>query len=155
MSLFSPEPQGFHDCRLLPYHRDDIFDLVLDVKRYPEFLPWCTAAHIIPRNDPDPLCFNAVLMLSYYGLREQFTSTITANAEKNWIRIEATGQSLQQLKGMWCFEAMDNQTSTQVNLRLDWTFRLRLFDHLAARKMSSIAAMMCHAFEKRAAQLKK
>ena len=62
--------------RFLPYTAEQVFDLVADIERYPEFLPWCVGARIL-RRDGDVL--KADVIVGFKMLRETFTSRVTLN----------------------------------------------------------------------------
>ena len=62
--------------RILPYSQRQLFDLVADVERYPEFLPWCYAARITKR---DGDVFYADLVIGFKVFRERFSSKVTLN----------------------------------------------------------------------------
>ncbi|WP_374450144.1 type II toxin-antitoxin system RatA family toxin, partial [Stella sp.] len=59
--------------RLLPYSPEQLFDLVADIERYPEFLPWCVAARIRERTGELVV---ADLMIGFKMIRERFTSRV-------------------------------------------------------------------------------
>ncbi|HYN38238.1 MAG TPA: type II toxin-antitoxin system RatA family toxin, partial [Rhodospirillales bacterium] len=61
--------------RVVPYSREQIFDLVADVERYPQFLPWCLACRI--RRQLGPNQFVADLMIGFKVFREKFASEVT------------------------------------------------------------------------------
>ncbi len=62
------------EMRRLPYSREQMFDLVADVERYPEFLPWCAACRIKRRESPS--AFTADLIIGFKMFRERFTSRV-------------------------------------------------------------------------------
>src|SRR4051812_17287691 len=61
------------ETQSLPYTTQQVFDLVSDIERYPEFLPWCRAARIIERKDNEML---GELVISFSHLSERYTSRI-------------------------------------------------------------------------------
>src|SRR3546814_11725582 len=61
------------ETRHLPYSPEQMFDLVSDVKRYPEFLPWVTAVRVRSNNDAEMV---ADLVVGFKALRESFTSRV-------------------------------------------------------------------------------
>ena len=77
-----------HEKRIVPYTPDQLFDLVADVKKYPEFLPWCVGARI--RSKEERLVI-ADLMIGYKFVRERFTSKVTLD-QKNKV-IVSNGKS--------------------------------------------------------------
>ncbi|HTC18378.1 MAG TPA: type II toxin-antitoxin system RatA family toxin, partial [Stellaceae bacterium] len=59
--------------RFLPYTPEQVFDLVADIERYPEFLPWCVGARVRERT---PGLVVADLLIGYRMVRERFTSRV-------------------------------------------------------------------------------
>jgi len=62
------------ETRVLPYTPAQMFDLVADVERYPEFLPWCVACRIVSRQSPKR--FHCRSAIGFKMVREQFTSRV-------------------------------------------------------------------------------
>ncbi|QYU70666.1 type II toxin-antitoxin system RatA family toxin [Leptolyngbya sp. 15MV] len=60
--------------KVLPYTRDQLFDVVADVRRYPEFLPWCVAARVISHTETELV---ADLTIGFRMFRETFRSQVT------------------------------------------------------------------------------
>src|SRR3954453_20374624 len=61
------------ETRLLPYTAQQMFDLVADVPRYPEFLPWCVGPHI---KEQQPDILPADVMIGFKMVREKFSSRV-------------------------------------------------------------------------------
>src|SRR4029078_11884535 len=61
------------ESQSLPYSTSQLFDLVADIERYPEFLPWCRAARILERKPGEML---AELILSFSHMTESYTSRV-------------------------------------------------------------------------------
>jgi coenzyme Q-binding protein COQ10 len=74
-----------HETRVVPYTAEQMFDLVADVARYPEFLPWVTAARIRTR---DQDTFVADVLVGFKSFRERFTSRVVLNRAKRAIIAE-------------------------------------------------------------------
>ena len=74
-----------HEKRIVPYTPSQLFDLVADVKKYPEFLPWCVGARI--RSKEERLVI-ADLMIGYKLVRERFTSKVILD-RKNKVIVES------------------------------------------------------------------
>ena len=68
-----------HEKRLVPYRPDQLFDLVADVRKYPEFLPWCVGARVTSE-EKDLVV--ADLMIGYKLVRERFTSRVILDKKK-------------------------------------------------------------------------
>src|SRR5574338_1322357 len=89
------------EVRCLPYSREQMFDLVADVERYPEFLPWCVACRIKRRESPS--AFTADLIIGFKMFRERFTSRVGLDRPH---RIDVSYQHgpFRYLNNHWRFE---------------------------------------------------
>ena len=65
---------GLEETRRLPYSAEQMFDLVADVRRYPEFLPWVVATRVKSDSDSEMV---ADMLVGFKMLREKFTSRVT------------------------------------------------------------------------------
>ena len=74
--------------RILPFRPDQIFDLVMDVEKYPEFLPWCVATRILQRA---PTTMTAEVAIGFKGIQESFTSHVTHDREALKIDVTSHG----------------------------------------------------------------
>lgn len=101
---------------LLPYPAAAVFTIVNDVARYPEFLPWCSAATVVEQR-PDEMI--AALSLSAQGLSETFT---TRNRLIPFERIDMQLVSgpFRRLSGSWLFTALGSNQGCRVELELDF-----------------------------------
>ena len=88
--------------RLLPYEPEQLFELVADVERYPEFLPWCLAARITQRRD-NLIC--ADLIIGFKMFREGFTSRVTLDRPANRIDVAYTRGPFRYLNNHWIFDS--------------------------------------------------
>ncbi len=87
------------ETRHLPYTPEQMFDLVADVARYPEFLPWVSAMRV--RSDT-PTETVADMIVGFKGLRETFTSRVT-KARPESIDVEYLDGPLKYLRNNWRF----------------------------------------------------
>ena len=84
--------------RVVPFAPEQLFDLIADIQRYPEFLPWCVGARIRKR---DGNRIVADLVIGYKLIRERFTSTVTLSPEQNRIDVEYTDGPFKYLNNHW------------------------------------------------------
>ena len=132
---------------LLPYRAADVFDIVNDVSRYPEFLPWCAAAAVLQATDEEVV---AELSLAASGIRETFT---TRNRLTPFERIEMVLVSgpFRELSGGWTFTRLGDDAGCRVALELD--FQLSGVRSLLGSVFSRAADQMVDAFCARANEL--
>jgi coenzyme Q-binding protein COQ10 len=131
--------------RSLPYSPDQLFDLVADVERYPEFLPWVAATRI--RSD-SPTLMIADLVVGFKALKETFTSRVTKQRPRK-ILVEYVEGPLKYLNNDWRFEP-DGRGGTLVDFCVDFAFRSRIFEAIAGQMFDRALRRMIAAFEERA-----
>lgn len=135
------------ETRRLPYTPDQMFDLVADVSRYAEFLPWVTAVRI-RSNSPTEMV--ADLIVGFKGLRETFTSKVQ-KVRPTAIHVDYLDGPLKYLTNDWRFRAAPG--GCDVDFAVDFAFRNRMFEMLAGQVFGQALRKMIGAFEDRAASL--
>ncbi|HEY0626833.1 MAG TPA: type II toxin-antitoxin system RatA family toxin [Allosphingosinicella sp.] len=136
------------ETRNLPYTPEQMFDLVADVKRYQEFLPWVAATRI--RSDSETAMI-ADLVVGFKSIKETFTSKVNKRRPES-IVIDYVEGPLKYLHNSWTFEA-DGKGGTNVGFCVDFAFRSRIFEALAGQVFDRALRKMTSAFEERAHQL--
>ena len=133
------------ETRRLPYTPEQMFDLVADVGRYAEFLPWVTAVRV--RSDTDTEMV-ADLIVGFKALRERFTSRVVKRRPHE-IHVDYVDGPLKYLHNDWKFQP-DGQGGTMVDFCVDFAFRSRIFEALAGQVFDLALRRMIGAFETRA-----
>jgi coenzyme Q-binding protein COQ10 len=131
--------------RNLPYTPEQLFDLVADVKRYSEFLPWVAAVRVRSNSETDTV---ADLVVGFRALKETFTSKVIKRRPYE-IEIDYIEGPLKYLHNSWKF-APDGQGGTIVDFCVDFAFRSRIFEALAGQMFDRALRRMIGAFEERA-----
>jgi coenzyme Q-binding protein COQ10 len=126
-----------------------LYDLVADVERYPEFLPWCMGCRITGRREN---VITADLVIGFRLIRERFTSRVTFNPYDR-IDVEYTSGPLRYLNNHWIFEPAPG--GTVIDFYVDFEFRSRLFQKVAGVVFNEAVRRMVAAFESRARKLYK
>ncbi len=126
-----------------------MFDLVADVGRYPEFLPWCVGARI--RSQTDKLLI-ADLIIGFKGIRESFTSRVALDREAMTIQVTYQDGPFKHLDNKWKFENSGVEKCV-LDFFVDFEFKSRVMQRLIEMLFSEAVRRMVGAFEKRAAQL--
>ena len=106
--------------RVLPYRPDQLFDLVADIERYPEFLPWCVAARIRSRHEQELV---ADLTIGFGPFRESFTSRVTLDRPDR-IHVRYENGPFKYLNNQWLFRP--DPRGTLVDFQVDFEFRIRI-----------------------------
>ena len=134
--------------RRLPYTPEELFDLVADIERYPEFLPWCVGARIKER-DGDVII--ADLVIGIRMLRERFTSRVTLDRARR-IDVEYADGPFHHLDNHWLFLPAEDGGCI-IDFYVDFAFRSRLFQVLITTLFHEAIRRMVRAFELRARAL--
>jgi len=135
------------ETRFLPYSPEQVFDLVADVKRYPEFLPWVQAMRVRKDGADETL---ADMIVGFKGLRETFTSRVT-KARPDRIHVDYVDGPLRFLTNEWRFRPAEGGCA--VEFQVAFEFRSRMFEKLAGRVFDAALRRMIGAFETRAEAL--
>lgn len=132
------------------HHRpDQLFDLVADVERYPEFLPWCIAARIRSRTET---LLVADLIIGFKGIRESFTSKVTLDRDDLLIQVEYEDGPFKYLNNHWKFEETEGG-SCLIDFHVDFEFKSRLLQKVIEILFGEAVRRMVGAFERRADDL--
>jgi len=135
------------ETRALPYSPEQMFDMVADVRRYPEFLPWVSAMRVRQDSDTETV---ADMIVGFKGLRETFTSRVQ-KSRPDRITVDYVDGPLKQLHNDWRFR--NEEGGCAVDFLVDFTFKNRVFEMLAGQVFGQALRRMIGAFETRAATL--
>jgi coenzyme Q-binding protein COQ10 len=124
-----------------------MFDLVADVGRYGEFLPWVTAIRVRSNSETEMV---ADMIVGFKGLRETFTSKVE-KARPDHIHVDYLDGPLKYLRNDWTFRPDGNGCA--VDFSVDFAFKNRVFEMLAGQVFGAALRRMIGAFEERAAVL--
>ncbi len=136
------------ETRRLPYSPEQVFDLVADVARYGEFLPWVSAIRVRSDSATEMV---ADMIVGFKGLRETFTSRVRKDRPRQ-IRVDYLDGPLAHLTNDWTFRS-DGSGGTLVEFCVDFAFKNRVFEMLAGQVFDRALRKMIGAFEERAADL--
>jgi coenzyme Q-binding protein COQ10 len=140
------------ETRRLPYSPGQMFDLVADVARYPEFLPWTAAARVRSVTDHgDHKVMLADLIVSFKVFRESFGSRVTLWPGQGRIDTAYIDGPFRHLDSTWTFAPAEG--GCEVGFRVDYEFRNRILQGVAGLFFNEAMQMVVRAFEKRAAAL--
>jgi coenzyme Q-binding protein COQ10 len=134
--------------RRLPYSPEQLFDLVADVERYPEFLPWCVGARVRERK---PGLVVADLLIGYRMVRERFTSRVILDRPGR-IDVSYSEGPFRYLNNHWLFEPEPDGGCT-LDFFVDFEFRSRMLQKIIEVLFNEAVRRMVGAFETRARNL--
>ena len=135
------------ETRHLPYTPEQMFDLVADVGRYAEFLPWVSAMLVRSNSDTETL---ADMIVGFKGLRETFTSRVQ-KVRPSEILVDYVDGPLKYLRNEWRFRP--EEQGCAVDFTVDFAFKNRMFELIAGQVFGAALRKMIGAFETRAAAL--
>ncbi|MBV1916445.1 MAG: type II toxin-antitoxin system RatA family toxin [Sphingomonadaceae bacterium] len=139
---------GIHETCEMPYSAEKMFDLVADVGRYEEFLPWVVATRVKSDSQSEMV---ADMLVGFKALREKFTSRVEKRRPEN-IRVHYLDGPLTDLDNHWTFRAL-GPDRCEVDFRVEFEFRNPLFEKLAGQYFDKAFRKMVAAFEERAEEL--
>ena len=130
--------------QIVPYRPEQLFDLVADDGKYPEFLPWCAAARVRHRT---PAELVADITVGFGPFRESFTSRDTLE-RPNHIRVRYENGPFRYLNNQWDFLPRDQ--GCEVDFFIDFEFRSRILQAAIGVVFNEAVRRMVGAFHKRA-----
>ncbi len=133
------------ETRRLPYTAEQMFDLVADIGRYAEFLPWVQAMRIV---SDDGTVVTADMIVGFKMVRERFTSRVTLDRPSH-IHVDYIDGPLKFLNNDWTFR--DAAGGCEIDFSVDFEFKNRMFEALAGMFFGEAFKRMVGAFEMRAA----
>ena len=134
--------------RLIRHSPEQLFDLVADVRRYPEFLPWCLASRIRKQTDS---ALVADLIIGFQVFKEQFTSYIQMDRDALVIKVEYAEGPFKYLTNRWKF--IQHPDGCMIDFYVDFEFKSRLLQTVIENLFTEAVRRMVRAFEARADQL--
>jgi len=132
--------------RILPHRPEQLFDLVADVGRYPEFLPWCVAARIL---EQDETAMRAELAIGFKGIRERFISRVALDRPNMRIDVKYEKGPFRYLVNHWQFTPADGG-QCRLDFQIEFEFKSRLLEMVMGRLFDEAVRRMVRAFEQRA-----
>jgi coenzyme Q-binding protein COQ10 len=137
--------------RVVAYSPAQLFDLVADVRRYPEFLPWCHAARVRSRKGQMQI---AELAIGFGPFHERFVSRVDLAPDRTGgPRIDTIGIEgpFRRLASHWTFHP--HPQGTEIEFDIEFEFRSLLLQQTVRLLFAEAVRRMVAAFEARAAQL--
>jgi coenzyme Q-binding protein COQ10 len=136
------------EIRTIPYSAKQMFDLVADIERYPEFLPWCRSAGILSRNK-DLVVADMVVGAKFFC--EKFTTQVTFDRPRAIVVTYRSGP-LSHLSNVWGFEPKGRK-ACEVSFLVDFDFHSPLLRATMGVFFDKALRKMIAAFEARASEL--
>jgi coenzyme Q-binding protein COQ10 len=138
----------YAERRPVPYSPEQMYGLVADVERYPEFLPWCLAAKVRQREGS---VIYADLVIGFRMVRERFTSRVALQAGHR-IDVSYAEGPFRYLENHWIFEPAPGGGCI-IDFHVDFEFRNRMLQKIITVLFNEAVRRMVAAFEGRARAL--
>lgn len=140
------------EVKFLPYAPELMYDLVADVAKYPEFLPWTSAARVRTRKPiADGEVLEADLVISFKVFREKFGSRVTLLPAEGRILTEYIDGPFRHLKSVWLFRPA--MGGCEVDFSVDFEFKNPILAGIIGLVFQEAMQRVVRAFEARAATL--
>ena len=137
----------FVEDRTFHYSAQQMYDLVADVKEYPNFLPWCIGSRLYNQTDND---FYADLIIGFKMFRERFTSHVILG--DNQIDINYIRGPLSHLHNLWQFKDLE-QGGSILHFEVDFELKKKIFQKMVGGLFTEAVHRMVASFEIRAEEL--
>jgi ribosome-associated toxin RatA of RatAB toxin-antitoxin module len=143
--------KSIHKSVLIWYSAQEMFELVTDVSRYPEFLPWCDRAAVLDQQESS---MKAQVGIAFGGIHQTFT-TRNNHVPGREVHMHLVDGPFSRLEGVWKFIPLGAQDQRACKVELDLTYG---FDSMALATLvgpvfDKIAGSLVDAFVKRAEKI--
>jgi coenzyme Q-binding protein COQ10 len=144
----------FSTKRRVRHSASDMFDLVADVERYPEFVPMCSAMHVRSQTDKGEgiSVMVASMTVAYKMIRQSFTSRATLDRPRLKILVEYLDGPFRHMQNRWVFRPA-GEHACEVEFFIEYEFRSRTLAMMMGAVFDTVFRRMAAAFEKRADQV--
>lgn len=132
------------ESRVVPYRPEQMFDLVADIGKYPQFLPWCSASRVRSATPEEVV---ADLTIAFGPFHESFTSRVSLE-RPHLVRVRYENGPFRYLNNQWKFAA--DPRGCKVDFFVDFEFRSRLLQSAIGMVFNQAVRRMVNAFLKRA-----
>ena len=138
--------------RLIDCEKDKLVDLVLDIEKYPEFIPYCLNSKVYEKNTKDnEIHIIADLTIGKGMFKDTYKSNVEYNIEMDTINVTNINGPLKYLNNKWIFKNKNNLT--EVSFEVDFELKNRFLNILMTKSFKYGLAKIADAFQKRAEEL--
>ena len=138
--------------RLIECNKNQLIDLVLDIEKYPEFVPFCLDAHVYERNnDGDLTLIIADLTIGKGPFKDTYKSDVKFNKKDNLIKVTNIGGPLNHLENTWHFK--EQKSGTEISFDIDFEIENKFLNIVMTKSFQFGLDKIADAFQKRADEL--
>jgi coenzyme Q-binding protein COQ10 len=140
--------------KIIPCKKNQLINMVLDIEKYPEFVPWCISGKIHNKNESEDLItFNGDLKVGKSLLNETFSSQVSYYKEKDKIIVTNLDGPLKHLKNEWTFKEVNH--ATQLEFFIDFELKNPILNLIMQKSFELGLKKITNSFEERAIKLYK
>ena len=140
--------------KIIPCKKNQLVEMVLDIEKYPEFVPWCIEGKIEDKNEStDLITFKGDLKVGKSILNETFSSHVSYYKEKDKIIVTNLDGPLKHLKNEWAFKEVNN--ATQLEFFIDFELKNPILNSIMKKSFELGLNKIAKSFEERAIKLYK
>ena len=140
--------------RLIECKKDQLIDLVLDIEKYPEFVPFCLGSHIYEKNDEvNQISIIADLTIGKGPFKDTYKSDVKFNKDDSTINVTNIGGPLNHLENNWSFNEI--KEGTEISFDIDFEIENKFLNVLMSKSFEFGLNKIADAFQKRATTLYK
>ena len=138
--------------RLIECKKNQLIDLVLDIEKYPEFVPFCLDAHIYEKNNQGDLTLIvADLTIGKGPFKDTYKSDVEFNKKESLIKVTNIGGPLNHLENTWYFK--ENRKGTEIYFDIDFEIENKFLNIVMTKSFQFGLDKIADAFQKRAEEL--
>ena len=138
--------------RLIECKKDQLIDLVLDIEKYPEFVPFCLGSHIYEKNkEGNQTLIIADLTIGKGPFKDTYKSDVKFNNEDSTINVTNIGGPLNHLQNNWSFT--ETIGGTEISFDIDFEIENKFLNVLMSKSFKFGLNKIADAFQKRAEDL--
>ena len=138
--------------KIIPCKKNQLIEMVLDIEKYPEFVPWCIEGKVYDKNDStDLITFEGDLKVGKSILNETFSSHVSYHKETDKIIVTNIGGPLKHLKNEWTFKEVNN--ATQLEFFIDFELKNPFLNAIMKKSFELGLNKIAKSFEQRAVKL--
>ena len=140
--------------RLIGCNKDQLIDLVLDIEKYPEFVPFCLGSHVYEKNKEDNLILIiADLTIGKGPFKDTYKSDVKFDKKNSTINVTNIGGPLNHLENNWKFRA--TKDGTEISFDIDFEIENKFLNVLMSKSFAFGLNKIADAFQRRAEDLYK
>jgi len=140
--------------KIISCKKNQLIEMVLDIEKYPEFVPWCIEGRVYDKNESkDLITFNGDLKVGKSLLNETFFSQVLYYKEKDKIIVTNLDGPLKHLKNEWTFKEINN--ATQLEFFIDFELKNPILNTIMKKSFELGLNKIAKSFEERAIKLYK